>query len=167
MVKHVTATQFMWATYDKDGKVTRAAGGDYTLKGEVYEETPEYGISSDFDEIKGKAQTFKWKVEGNKWHHNGKLSNGLSIEEVWGRVGSNSAEPLRCTWPGPHYGCFRAERPTGRPRHVSLRRPAARRFMPSTNRGRTAALEAAAPPRRCQSPSGWKPRRTSRSRPGQ
>jgi len=35
-----------WATYEKDGKVTRAAGGDYALKGEVYEETPEYGITS-------------------------------------------------------------------------------------------------------------------------
>src|SRR5512138_343792 len=85
-VKHVTPTQFMWASYDKDGQVTRAAGGVYTLKGEVYEETPEYGISSDFDLIKGKAQTFKWKVEGNKWYHSGKLSNGLTIEEVWERV---------------------------------------------------------------------------------
>jgi hypothetical protein len=89
-VKHVTPTQFMWASYDKDGKVTRAAGGDYTLKGEVYEETPKYGISEDFDEIKGKAQTFKWKVEGNKWYHNGKLSNGLTIEEVWERVEKKS-----------------------------------------------------------------------------
>jgi hypothetical protein len=86
MVKHVTPTQFMWATYDKDGKVTRAAGGGYTLKGDVYEETPEYGIGSDFEVIKGKAQTFKWKVEGNKWYHDGKLSNGLTIEEVWERV---------------------------------------------------------------------------------
>ena len=86
MLKHVTPTQFMWATYDNDGKVTRAAGGGYTLKGEAYEETPEYGISADFDVIKGKAQTFKWKVEGNKWYHDGKLSNGLTIEEVWERV---------------------------------------------------------------------------------
>jgi hypothetical protein len=74
-VKHVTPTQFMWATYDKDGTVTRAAGGDYTLKGEVYEETPEYGISGDFDLIKGKAQTFNWKVEGNKWYHNGNIGH--------------------------------------------------------------------------------------------
>src|SRR5713101_10201562 len=37
-IKHVTPTQFMWATYDKDGKVTRAAGGSYTLKGDAYEE---------------------------------------------------------------------------------------------------------------------------------
>jgi hypothetical protein len=86
MLKHVTPTQFMWATYDKDGKVTRAAGGGYTLKGDTYEETPEYGIGSDFEVIKGKAQTFTWKVDGNKWHHNGKLSNGVTIEEVWERV---------------------------------------------------------------------------------
>jgi hypothetical protein len=86
MVKHVTPAQFMWASYDNDGKVARAAGGQYTLKGEVYEETPEYGISDDFDVIKGKAQTFKWKVDGNKWFHSGKLSNGLTIDEVWERV---------------------------------------------------------------------------------
>jgi hypothetical protein len=85
-LKHVTPTQFMWATYDGDGKVTRAAGGGYTMKGDAYEETPEYGISADFDTIKGKAHTFKWKVDGNKWHHDGKLSNGLTIEEIWERV---------------------------------------------------------------------------------
>ena len=85
-LKHVTPTQFMWTSYDKDGIMTRAAGGTYTLKGEAYVETPEYGMSGDFDIIKGKAQTFTWKVEGNKWFHNGKLSNGLTIEEVWERV---------------------------------------------------------------------------------
>src|SRR5262245_13970595 len=53
-VKHVTPVQFMWASYDGDGTVARAAGGRYTLKGEVYEETPEYGISGDFELIKGK-----------------------------------------------------------------------------------------------------------------
>ena len=85
-IKHVTPAQFMWASYDKDGKVTRTAGGSYTMKGDSYEEMPEYGTGEDFDVIKGKTQTFKWKVEGNKWHHNGKLSNGLTIEEVWERV---------------------------------------------------------------------------------
>ena len=85
-LKHVTPTQFMWATFDQDGKISRAAGGLYTLNGDTYEETPKYGISSDFDLIKGKAQTFKWRVEGNKWYHEGKLSNGLTIDEVWERV---------------------------------------------------------------------------------
>jgi hypothetical protein len=86
MLKHVTPSQFMWVTYDKDGKVTRAAGGSYTLKGDEYTETPEYGIGSDFAVIKGGTHTFRWKVEGNKWLHTGKLANGLTIDEVWERV---------------------------------------------------------------------------------
>jgi hypothetical protein len=76
----------MWATYDQDGKLTRPAGGGYTLKDDNYEETPDYGFGPDFDVIKGKAQSFKCKVEGYKWHHDGKLSNDLTIEEVWERV---------------------------------------------------------------------------------
>ncbi len=85
-LKHVTPTQFAWLTYGADGIVTRAAGGGYTLKGETYEETPEYGFSSDFDVVKGKAQAFACRIEGNKWYIKGSLSNGLTIEEVWERV---------------------------------------------------------------------------------
>jgi hypothetical protein len=85
MLKHVTPSHFMWAIYDKDGKVMSALGGPCTLKGEDYEETPEYGIG-DFEQLKGKLQSFKWKVDGNKWYHNGKLSSGLTIEEVWERI---------------------------------------------------------------------------------
>src|SRR5262249_28562333 len=86
MLKHVTPTQFMWASYDKDGKVFRAAGGFCTLKGDTYEESPEYGFSDDFEAIKGKTHTFKAKVQGNRWHSDGKLADGLTIEEVWERV---------------------------------------------------------------------------------
>jgi hypothetical protein len=85
-LKHVTPNQFIWVGHDENGKITRAAGGRYTIKGDTYEEVPEYGLSEDFDVIKGQAQVFKWKVDGNKWLHNGKLSNGLTIEEVWERV---------------------------------------------------------------------------------
>ena len=85
-LKHVTPSQWMWASYGKDGKVTRAAGGTYTVKGDDYEETPEYGFSEDFDLIKGKAQKFKWKVDGNRWYHTGVLSNGLTIDEIWEQV---------------------------------------------------------------------------------
>jgi hypothetical protein len=85
-VKHVTPTQFMWASYGRDGKLVRAAGGGYTLKEGEYAETPEYGVGRDFDGIREKVRTFKWKVEGNRWHHTGKLSNGLAVEEVWERV---------------------------------------------------------------------------------
>jgi hypothetical protein len=85
-IKHVTPSQFMWVTYDEDGKVTRTAGGSYTLNGDVYEESPAYGLSSDFDIIKGKTHTFQCRIDANTWHHDGKLSYGQTIEEVWERV---------------------------------------------------------------------------------
>ena len=85
MLKHVTATQFMWATYDKEGKMFRAAGGPYTLKGDTYEESPEYGFSDDFDLIKGKIHVYKTKIEGNKWYIDGMLASGLTIKEEWER----------------------------------------------------------------------------------
>lgn len=83
-LKHVTPTHFMWVRFDKDGKVLVALGGSYTMKGEVYQEVPEYGTVG--KELMGKVQSFTWKLEGNKWYHNGKLSTGLTAEEVWERV---------------------------------------------------------------------------------
>ena len=85
-LKHITPSQFQWVTYDGDGKIIRSAGGGYVLQGEDYTETPEYGLSGDFDVIKGKSHSFKCRIEGNQWHHEGKLDNGLTIEEVWERV---------------------------------------------------------------------------------
>ena len=85
-LKHVTPTGFMWAWCDKDGKVMAVLGGTYTVKGDEYVEMPEYGTEGVLGRLKGKPQEFKWKVEGNKWYHTGKLSSGLTIEEVWERV---------------------------------------------------------------------------------
>src|SRR5215475_4920801 len=85
-LKHVTPTHFMFVDFDKDGKFIDAFGGPYTLKGVKYEETLEYGVGEVFKMLKGKPQSFECKVEGNKWYHNGTLSNGLTIEEVWERV---------------------------------------------------------------------------------
>jgi hypothetical protein len=85
-LKHVTTTHFMWANYDQEGKVSMALGGPYSKDGDKYEEMPEYGVGGVLEQLKGKPQTFEWKVEGNKWYHNGKLSCGTTIEEVWERV---------------------------------------------------------------------------------
>jgi hypothetical protein len=76
----------MFVDFDKDGNFIDAFGGPYTLKGEKYEEALEYGVGEVFKMLKGKPQPFECKVEGNKWYHNGTLSNGLTIEEVWERV---------------------------------------------------------------------------------
>ena len=85
LIKHVTPTQFMFVDFDKNGQITDAAGGSYTLTADRYDETPVYSIG-DFHGLKGKAQSFAWKVEGNRWFHSGTLSSGLAIEEVWERV---------------------------------------------------------------------------------
>jgi hypothetical protein len=71
---------------DKDGKVVAAIGGPYILKGDKYEETPEYGLGDVFAIVKGKPQSFTWKVQGNRWYHSGTLTSGLTIEGVWERV---------------------------------------------------------------------------------
>lgn len=85
LIKHLTPTQFMFVDHDKDGKVTDAFGGPYVVKGQSYVETPMYGIG-DFHGLKGKSQSFTWKVEGKRWYHSGTLSDGATIEEIWERV---------------------------------------------------------------------------------
>jgi hypothetical protein len=85
-LKHMTSTHYSWATYGMDGQVTRTAGGPYTFNGEVLESIPEYGVGADFEAIKGKRQSYKCKVEGNRWYQSGTLSNGTTLEEVWERV---------------------------------------------------------------------------------
>jgi hypothetical protein len=83
-LKHVTPVQFMWAVFDKDGKVMSALGGSYTLKGDTYEEVPEYGVGEELlKAFKGKPRSFTVKIEGNKWHRTG---TGQTREEVWERV---------------------------------------------------------------------------------
>ena len=83
MLKHVTPTQFIWVWYDKDGKITTAAGGACDIRGNEYEEVPEYGLGEAFQGIKGSKQSFTWKIEKNKWHHSGKLSIGVTVDEIW------------------------------------------------------------------------------------
>jgi hypothetical protein len=86
-IKHVTPAGFVFLSYDKDtGKMSRAGGGTYTLKGETYTETIEYGMGDDFEAIKNASHSFTCKIDGDKWRHDGKLANGLTIEEVWERA---------------------------------------------------------------------------------
>lgn len=87
MLKHMTPTHFTWVDYKaKTRKVTRMAGGTYTLKGNAYRETLDYGSGLDITALLGKPQLFSDRIEGDKWHHQGTLSIGLKIEENWERV---------------------------------------------------------------------------------
>ena len=91
MIKLVTDTHFTWVRFDSETKeVSHAAGGRCTVSGDKYTEHIEYGIGPVM-QLKGEKQTFTWKLEGERWHHSGTLSNGVRIEEIFERV---KKEPL-------------------------------------------------------------------------
>lgn len=85
--KHVTPQGFMWLSYEKGtGKVFRAAGGTYTLRGNTYTEHIEYGLGDDYQVIRNSSSTFTVEVTGTRWHHTGRLANGTTLDEVWERL---------------------------------------------------------------------------------
>ena len=85
--KHVTPGGFTWLSYDKGtGKMFRAGGGTYTLVGDAYTETIVYGMGDDFDGIRNASHPFTCRVEGDTWHHTGKLAGGTALDERWVRV---------------------------------------------------------------------------------
>jgi serine/threonine protein kinase len=85
-IEHVTPTHFIWAHIDPETKHARySAGGTYTLEGETLVETMQYTFGRGFEELRGRPQRFTCRIEGNKRFHAGKLTSGLSIEEVWER----------------------------------------------------------------------------------
>ena len=85
-IKHITATHFTWVEVATELKaITSGAGGKYTLEGTTYTETIEYA-GQGMEAFVGKPQKFTIKVEGDKLHQSGELSNGLKIEEIWERM---------------------------------------------------------------------------------
>jgi hypothetical protein len=43
-------------------------------------------LSNEAKGIRGQRQSYKCKVEGNKWYQTGTLSTGQTLEAVWERV---------------------------------------------------------------------------------
>ena len=85
-IKLITETHFTWVAYDvASGKVQSMAGGTYTLSDGAYTESIEYAGQGMTDYF-GKKQTFTIRLEGDKLHQSGKLSDGTKVEEVWQRV---------------------------------------------------------------------------------
>lgn len=85
--KHITPVGFIWLSHDRITKtITRAAGGTYTLSGNVYTEKIEYGIGSQYQVIRDTQPSFTATVDGDKWYHKGSLANGQTIDQIWERV---------------------------------------------------------------------------------
>lgn len=86
-LKHVTPSSFVWLRYGTTGgQIEQVAGGDYRLEGGNYTEQVVYGHGEDVKPLVGQSQNFTARIEGNRWHHTGVLSNGFKIEEIWERV---------------------------------------------------------------------------------
>lgn len=87
-VKIVSGTHFMFAVYErKSGRAVMVGGGTCSLDGTTYKEKVEFGNDSPGPlELVGKEQAFTATLKDDEWLHEGTLSNGAKIKEVWKRV---------------------------------------------------------------------------------
>jgi hypothetical protein len=84
--KIINPTHFVWLEVENSSKkIVTAAGGKYSLSGNVYTETIDFA-GQGMEEYAGKPQKFTVRVEGDKLTQSGELSDGMKLEEVWERV---------------------------------------------------------------------------------
>lgn len=84
-IKLITETHFTWVQFDATTrKVNASAGGTYSLNGNTYTESIDFGLG--MDTFSGEKHAFTIRVEGDKFFLSGSLADGLKIEEVWERV---------------------------------------------------------------------------------
>ncbi len=85
-IKLITATHFTWVEYEvSSGKVQSSAGGTYSFDNGKYTELIEFA-GEGMDNYLGKKQPFTIRVEEDKLHQSGQLSDGTKIEEIWQRL---------------------------------------------------------------------------------
>jgi hypothetical protein len=86
-IKILSGRHFMWVSYDRITRmVVSMGGGTYKFDGNLYIESLEFGSANLPAEIIGKHQFFTAKIDGDTWHHEGTLSNGFWVREVWKRI---------------------------------------------------------------------------------
>lgn len=84
-IKLITPTHFIWIHYIGSQKeIMQSAGGRYTLEGDVYTESIDFGLN--MKNFIGTKSIFNIKTEGDKMFISGTLSGGLEIEETWEKV---------------------------------------------------------------------------------
>ncbi len=94
-LKHITPTHQTWMRIESDsGEVVTIACGKWSIKGDQFSATPEFGMGTAFSSVKGTKNTFTCKIDGNRWFHAGLLRKyDLTLEEVWERQRPQDAEP--------------------------------------------------------------------------
>ena len=86
ILKHCTPTDFIFVYYNQQGLITVAGGGRYSLTGNHYAETVEYGYGEGMAPYIGKTQDFNLRIDGQRWYHSGTETNGNTVEEIWERA---------------------------------------------------------------------------------
>lgn len=84
-IKLITDTYFTWVAFNKATQIIySSAGGTYTLNGDNYTESIEFGLG--MDNYLQKKATYTFKIEGDNLFITGNLAENLMIEEVWKRI---------------------------------------------------------------------------------
>jgi hypothetical protein len=84
-IKLITDTHFTWINYDTNtNRITSSAGGTYTLVGDTYTESIDFGMG--MDSYLGNKPAYKVTVEGDMFFLSGELTESYKIEEIWQRV---------------------------------------------------------------------------------
>jgi hypothetical protein len=86
-IKMLAGDHFVWVSYDRStGLVAAVGGGTYLFDGRTYIESLEFGNEALPAELIGEDQFFTARLYGDEWHHQGTLSNGFEVREVWLRI---------------------------------------------------------------------------------
>ena len=84
-IKVINETHFIWVIFDTlSRRVVSSAGGSYTLKGNTYTESIDFGLEMD-PYLKNKCP-YTVKVEEDMLFQSGFLTPTYKIEEIWKRV---------------------------------------------------------------------------------
>jgi hypothetical protein len=84
-IKVINETHFIWVQYDTlSRKVGSSAGGSYTVVGNTYTESLDFGLA--MDGYLKRSPAFTIKIEGDMLFQSGLLTPDYKIEEIWKRV---------------------------------------------------------------------------------
>lgn len=95
-VKLLTADHFTWVTYRRaTGEVIAVGGGTWSCDDAGYVETVLYATDNVARDLVGLAQHFTVERRDDLWRHQGDLTNGARVSEVWQRVSTVAEAPPR------------------------------------------------------------------------
>ena len=84
-IKLITETHFTWSQFaTNNGKILTMGGGSYSLTGNTYTESIDFGLG--MDRYISEKHLFTIRIDGDKFFLSGSLADGLKIEEVWQRM---------------------------------------------------------------------------------